>query len=971
MVTMGRGAGVGEEGDDLGLEGYEEGDSDRMSSLSSSSDEEETEKDVAHGGGGEGGMDGEGEEKLWGTIEVLQQRVRQNESDYDAHLELIGLLRKVEDDELLLHAREKMRAVFPLTEDIWLVWLGDERRELEKEIRKSSGKGLDSIQEQKIKRLISLHEYAVRDYISCKLWVSYAEFLIYVCETGKNQDIVDKQMICEVFDRGIQAVGLWLYGGERIWEYYHEYLITVYKSSSKDEVAKGVLNEVLLLLRRRLQLPHSGIDDTWQSLEEYLKMLKTCKDGFVPESAIDTDNLVKGLQVYYEKSKSGFEARRVFEDRIAKAKSTSNAEELERAFKEYIDFEKKSKLLNRAFCLYERWLRDCPLDVNTWKLYLGERLSYMGTGNYVSCSSGILACQQAVRNCPWSGELWILKLEALEMCSYGVSGPLSISLYGSQVERIEHHHIVEVFERAVGTGLAAADDFRKLWMAFLEYLRRRMFRLAGLENSCESRVTPEISKALASNSEELRNAFERAWIFVTQYNTDPFCEVALFKARIEYTLLANPENGRAVFETLIKNGFGKSGYIWNAYCVLEREEGDIKVCRAVFKRACQYAMDGLEMIAENWMNFERDNGSLDTFRIARERLSKKQNLLLSKNAKTLDNQNPHKKRKAAEALSSEKHPREKKKVKGNEDSNLHAEQNPIDEHWVEKEGKQSQTVFVSNLALSVGEADLKLFFEACMGTDVVQQIRLVKNVHGRSKGFAYVVLSDSSNAQKAIEFDRRALDGRPVFISAFHEKGQNTNIFKYPTTADLNTVFVAGLPKKELTSDMLETIFEAMGVVKEVRIVSDKRGLLRGIAYIEFENSDNASKAVEELNEKSVNLGSYECVLKVSISDPSAKLGPKRGAKVDKQIKNLLKPKPAPAPRKQMRKHLALTSRSLVPRSLAPKKANLPKADAASEKSKQSSETPQAAVNNNTNKQTKMNNDDFRKLLFQKQKHSE
>ena len=374
---------------------------------------------------------------------------------------------------------------------------------------------------------------------------------------------------------------------------------------------------------------------------------------------------------------------------------------------------------------------------------MDNRVEEVRSLDSVACSDAIAVVQLAARNCPWDGDLWIAFLEVLEK-AINVEGQLDVFLqnFEDHVTAIKNEHISHVFESALGGGLSSIDDYRKVWMAYLDYHRRRVFLMSGLE-SVEKKPTSSEMNSLSQNAGELRQAFERAILVMDQYQADPYCEIVLYFARVEYGLFNNPEGGRKIIEEHLKRGFGKFGYLWNAYCCIEREYGDLKFCRSVFKRACQYSADSIDVLAQNWLNFERDFGTLQSYKLAKQRLTKKVEMLAPKEIFDVRHeQGRSKKRKSTEEQNMGSGGNGKQNTKKQRKHSVEKKvgENGDDIHqWVGEPGKEPQTVFVSNLALSVTEEDLDLFFRKNQG-DVVEEIRLVKNIHGRSKGFAYVVL---------------------------------------------------------------------------------------------------------------------------------------------------------------------------------------------------------------------------------------
>ena len=81
-----------------------------------------------------------------------------------------------------------------------------------------------------------------------------------------------------------------------------------------------------------------------------------------------------------------------------------------------------------------------------------------------------------------------------------------------------------------------------------------------------------------------------------------------------------------------------------------------------------------------------------------------------------------------------------------------------------------------------------------------------------------------------------------------------------------NKLFVKGLPKSA-TKETLQELFGKFGQLKDVRIVTYRNGHSKGIAYIDFLNANEASKAVLKLDNHVIE--GY--TISVAISEPPAR----------------------------------------------------------------------------------------------------
>ena len=79
-----------------------------------------------------------------------------------------------------------------------------------------------------------------------------------------------------------------------------------------------------------------------------------------------------------------------------------------------------------------------------------------------------------------------------------------------------------------------------------------------------------------------------------------------------------------------------------------------------------------------------------------------------------------------------------------------------------------------------------------------------------------------------------------------------------------NKVYVGNLPF-EVTDDDLQELFEAHGAVTSAKVITDREtGRPRGFGFVEMEQSEDAQKAIQDLNGKEV----QGRTLKVNLAKP-------------------------------------------------------------------------------------------------------
>jgi RNA recognition motif-containing protein len=99
--------------------------------------------------------------------------------------------------------------------------------------------------------------------------------------------------------------------------------------------------------------------------------------------------------------------------------------------------------------------------------------------------------------------------------------------------------------------------------------------------------------------------------------------------------------------------------------------------------------------------------------------------------------------------------------------------------------------------------------------------KMITRGKGKS-GFGYAELASEVDVQQALKFDRRLLNGRPVFISPCErEKSHRSHGFKYSTKIEPNKLFVKGI-SYDATKEDLDELFKPFGEIKDLRLVINK-----------------------------------------------------------------------------------------------------------------------------------------------------
>ncbi|XP_066182005.1 nucleolin isoform X2 [Sylvia atricapilla] len=146
------------------------------------------------------------------------------------------------------------------------------------------------------------------------------------------------------------------------------------------------------------------------------------------------------------------------------------------------------------------------------------------------------------------------------------------------------------------------------------------------------------------------------------------------------------------------------------------------------------------------------------------------------------------------------------------------------------------SVFVGNLVSTKEFEELKTGLREFFGK---KNIEVLDVRIGASKRFGYVDFSSAEDLDKALQMNGKKLMGLEIKL----EKAKSKETMKETKKErDARTLFLKNLPYR-ITEDEIKEVFEN---ALEVRIVMNKDGSSKGMAYVEFKTEAEANKAREE-----------------------------------------------------------------------------------------------------------------------------
>jgi len=162
----------------------------------------------------------------------------------------------------------------------------------------------------------------------------------------------------------------------------------------------------------------------------------------------------------------------------------------------------------------------------------------------------------------------------------------------------------------------------------------------------------------------------------------------------------------------------------------------------------------------------------------------------------------------------------------------------------------SNTVYVGNLYYEVTADQIKRVFGR-FGD--IENVRIIFDNRGLSRGFGYVEYKSIEDAKTAIEnLDMQVFEGRNL-VCQFHkakEQSRDPNKKPYVPNAPSKTIFIGNM-SFEMSDKDLNDLFRDVRNVVDVRVAIDRRtGQPRGFAHADFVDVQSATKAREALNGK-------------------------------------------------------------------------------------------------------------------------
>ncbi|XP_066558159.1 polyadenylate-binding protein 1-like isoform X3 [Amia ocellicauda] len=154
-------------------------------------------------------------------------------------------------------------------------------------------------------------------------------------------------------------------------------------------------------------------------------------------------------------------------------------------------------------------------------------------------------------------------------------------------------------------------------------------------------------------------------------------------------------------------------------------------------------------------------------------------------------------------------------------------------------------IFIKNMDESI---DNKALYDTFSAFGNILSCKVVCDENG-SKGYGFVHFETQEAANRAIEtMNGMLLNDRKVFVGHFKSRKEREAEFG-AKAMEFTNVYIKNFGE-DFDDEKLREMFSEYGKTLSVRVMVDERGRSRGFGFVNYENHEDAQKAVEAMNGK-------------------------------------------------------------------------------------------------------------------------
>ena len=154
-------------------------------------------------------------------------------------------------------------------------------------------------------------------------------------------------------------------------------------------------------------------------------------------------------------------------------------------------------------------------------------------------------------------------------------------------------------------------------------------------------------------------------------------------------------------------------------------------------------------------------------------------------------------------------------------------------------------VFIKNLDAAI---DNKALHDTFAAFGNILSCKVAQDEHGSSKGYGFVHYETAEAASSAIKsVNGMLLNEKKVFVGHHIPKKDRMSKFE-EMKANFTNIYVKNI-ETEASEDEFRALFERYGDITSASLARDQEGKSRGFGFVNYANHEDASKAVDELND--------------------------------------------------------------------------------------------------------------------------
>jgi len=159
-------------------------------------------------------------------------------------------------------------------------------------------------------------------------------------------------------------------------------------------------------------------------------------------------------------------------------------------------------------------------------------------------------------------------------------------------------------------------------------------------------------------------------------------------------------------------------------------------------------------------------------------------------------------------------------------------------------------IFIKNLDKSI---DNKVMYDTFSAFGNILSCKVAVDEEGESKGYGFVHFESEESANNAIaKVNGMLLNGKKVYVGKFVNKKERESQYGQKSNQFTN-IYVKNLSDEMDSDEKLEKYFTKYGKVLSAKVMVDDSGKSKGFGFVNFEEPEEAEKAVDDLNGKEIN----------------------------------------------------------------------------------------------------------------------